>query len=209
MYLFSRNATCTPERMAEAHSFAVEIASKASSIIGTEVMAWQVVYGAPAGSLAWTAVFDSYTTMVTAADKLAVDPGYTESARAGAQLFLGPSSDAFINIVARAGDRGHRGEFATLITAQCVLGKVSKAMAWGVEIGQYASKLTGLDTVFGRSVYGPFGGVGWLSLAASAEELDGAAAAMASDAGYLAKLDSGAGLFIEGSGQNRLSRRIA
>jgi hypothetical protein len=209
MYLFSRTSTADPERIFDATAFATDIAATASSISGLEVQAWAATYGAPVGTITWSAVVPSQTAMGAASEKLLADATYLEKVRAASDLFVGAMEDAIVDMVAMAGDGGHTGEYVTLVQAQCAVGHTAEAMTWGVDMMNHVAGVTGRDGVFGRSMYGPWGGVGWLSLAASLDEVDAATAAIAADPTYIEKLDAAGPLFVPGASRSMLSRRIA
>lgn len=208
MYLFARNSTAAPDRLVEAAAFAVDIAAKASSITGIEMSAWQIEYGAPITTLAWTATVGSHAEVGAARDKLMADAGYLEAVEGAAGLFEGGAEDVIAEIVAVGGEHGHRGDFSSIVMAQCAAGKIGQAMVWGVEMMNHVVAVTGRDSLFTRSMYGPWATVAWFSLAASLDEIEAATAALSADADYLTKVDGAADLFLPGSGQARLSRRI-
>ncbi len=208
MYLFARNITAAPERLFEATAFAIEIAAKASSITGVETSAWSMQFGAPLTSLGWTATYPSHAAVGAAGEKLLADAGYVEAVQGATSLFAGPAEDVLAEIVAHGGTGGHRGDYSSIVMAQCAAGKIGEAVAWGVDIMNHVVAVTGRDGLFTRSIYGPWASVAWFSLAASLDEVDAANAALSAHPDHLAKLDAGGGLFLAGSGQSRLSRRI-
>ena len=209
MYLFVRTSTCRPERMADATAFAVDITTRASSLTGLDLAAWQVTFGAPAGTFSWTTTVESHAELGEATEKLAVDVGYLDSVQEAGELFAGPPEDSLIEIVATVGEGGHQGKVADVITARCAPGKISEAMTWGVEMMEYVGNVTGLDGLFTRSLYGPWAAVGWITLAETFEEIDAGTAALNAATDYVPKIDAAGDLFLVDSGQARLSRRIA
>lgn len=208
MYLFARSRTAASDRMAEAAAFAVDIAAKATSVTGVELSAWQIEYGAPSTAFAWTATVGSHADVGIARDKLVADVGYIDAIQGAAGLFEGPPEDVIAEIVALGGDGGHRGDFSSIVMAQCATGKIGQAMAWGVEMMNHVVAVTGRDSLFTRSMYGPWASVAWISLAASLDDIEAGTAALSADPDYLAKVDAGGDLFMPGSGHSRLSRRI-
>lgn len=209
MYLFLRNRTAAHDRQLEATAFAVDIAAKATRIVGHEISVWQTLYGAPATVLGWTMTLDSHQEMGVAREKLLADNDYVETITAAAHLFEGPTEDVLAQVVGTAGDGGHRGDYASIVSAQCALGRISDAMAFGVEMMDHVAGVTGRDGLFTRSMYGPWAQIAWFSLASSLEEVDAAEAALSADPEYLTKVDSSAGLFTPGSGHGRLTQRLA
>ncbi len=208
MYLFARNGTAAPDRLFEATAFAIEIAAKASSIAGVEIAAWRTEYGGPLTGLGWTVVHESHAAAGAVGEKLLADAGYVEAVQAAAPLFTGPGEDILAQIVASGGNGGHRGEYSSIVMAQCAAGKIGQAMAYGVEMMNDVVRITGRDSIFTRSMYGPWASVAWFSLAASLDEVEAATAALSADPDHLGKLDAGGGLFLPGSGESRLTRRI-
>lgn len=208
MYLFSRNRTAHPDKMLEATAYAIEITEKVNSISGLGLRVWSAVYGAPLGTIAWTATVASQAEMGAASEKVLADSSYQDALQGGQGLFEGPVEDQLVDMIALAGDGGHGGDYATLVQAQTASGRAVEAMTFGVEILNHVSGLTGRDGVFGRSVYGPWGGIGWITMAASLDEVDAATAAIAADTTYITKVDAAGPLFIPGGSSTRLTRRI-
>ncbi len=83
-------------------------------------------------------------------------------------------------------------------------------MAAGVEIAQKSEAVTGLPTIFGRSLTGPYGGVGWLTGYESATAMEKAETALASDPSWLKLLDSTKGCWAEDTNvtQSTIYRRL-
>lgn len=208
MLLFARTATIAPAKLADAAEWSVEIAAKVSTITGLDVKTWASVYGAPLNTVSWTCRVENHAEMGVAGEKLLADPSYLDATAAAAELFEGAPEDALVEMVAFAGDGGHDGQYASLITAQCAGGRIAEAMAWGVDMMQHVASLTGRDAIFTRSLYGPWATVGWISLADSLDQVDAGTAATATDPTYLERVDQSGDLFTPGSGHARLSRRI-
>ncbi len=99
MYLFLRNRTAAHDRQLEATAFAVDIAAKATRIVGHEISVWQTLYGAPATVLGWTMTLDSHQEMGVAREKLLADNDYVETITAAAHLFEGPTEDVLAQVV--------------------------------------------------------------------------------------------------------------
>jgi hypothetical protein len=81
--------------------------------------------------------------------------------------------------------------------AVCAAGNIERAMTVGVEIAEKSQAITGLPTLFGRSVTGPYGAVGWLTGYENITQMETAESALASDPGWLKLLDSTKGCFVE------------
>ena len=82
--------------------------------------------------------------------------------------------------------------------AVCATGNIANAMAVGVEIAQKAEVVTGLPTLFGSSLTGPYGGVGWITGYANIGELEAAQQALGADPSWVDMIDKkAAGAYAE------------
>ena len=93
--------------------------------------------------------------MGAAQDALAADPGFQKRVKENAHVSpvrsRTPSASS-----SRCRDRVTAPQFVTIVIAQCAAGKLADAMAWGVDMMQYSSKLTGLDGSLVHGLYGAF-----------------------------------------------------
>ena len=209
MNLFTRVATLAPEHFQDGLAYAPDVAKYVSKKTGLEVNAWGSVYGAPVGTVSWSARVESQAAMGDAQDALATDPGFQKLVQENAHLFTGSMEDTIGQFVAMEGTGDEVPQYAAIVTAQCAPGRITEAMAWGVDIMHYASKLTGLDGALVRGIYGPFATLAWISLAGTLEQADAADAAMSTDPTYIERIDQGGELFIPGTASQRLIRRLA
>ncbi|MGZ4800421.1 MAG: hypothetical protein ACXVL8_16085, partial [Acidimicrobiia bacterium] len=85
-----------------------------------------------------------------------------------------------------------------------------RAMSVGTEIAQTAESITGLPTMFARSVTGSYGAVAWLTGYENTAAMEKADAALASDPSWLKLIDSTKGCFVEdpASTQSTIYRRL-
>jgi len=208
MFMFTRTTTFKAERSVDAAAWAVDIAAQVTSITGIEVGTWSVLYGAPLNTVTWSCGVESHAEMGAMSEKLMADPGYVARIPEAAELFEGAPTDSLVDLIALVGEGGHTGTYASTVSAQCAGGQIAAAMTWGLDIFNHVASVTGRDGVFGRSMYGPWATLGWISLASSLDEVDAAQAAMSADARYIEMVDSGGDLFLPGSGEGVLSQRI-
>lgn len=208
MNLYSRVNTVNPERTLDAVAFAVNIASYVSDATGLEVGVWSAVYGAPLGTISWTARVDSPEAIGDIGDKLEADAKYQTMIADAAGLFSGLPEDSISEFLGFAGSGAGAGQYATVTFAQCAAGKIADAMAWGVDMMNHVQKVTGLDSSVSRSLYGPFASMGWITLAPDRAAVDAAGAAIGGDPSYIERLDQGGELFTPGSASSRLVRRL-
>lgn len=208
MYLFSRIRTADPAHIAEAQAWAAEVAAHATKAVGVVVTPWTCVYGLPAGTLSWSGRVESHAEMGALQEKLALDTGYAKLLAKAATLFTGAADDALVEFVAAAGKPGP-GRYATVVRAECAGGHVADAMGWGVDVMNHVAKLTGLSTSMVRSLYGKWGGVGWITVADSLADIDNAQKAIAADTGYVERLDMAGDFFVPGSATTVLLRNLS
>ncbi len=208
MYLFSRTRSADPTKLAEAVGWAGEAARYVTKVTGIEVSPWGTVYGQPTTSLSWSCRIESAAVMAAAQEKLVADTGYQKMLEQASKLFVGPSEDFLTEFVSIVGTP-NTGKFATVTRAQCAHGHIAQAMAWGVDILHHVEKVTALPGSMVRAMYGPWGQLGWISLADSMAQVDAAVEATAADATYLERVDMGGPLFITGSATHVLLRSLA
>jgi hypothetical protein len=211
MIIFQRLVTFEgpPE---EVTPWALEITEAVNQRTNLNVSLWQGLFGAPVGSLAWSALVDNLTALEAATDSLASDPTYLSLVSKARDWTRAPGEDFLLRMIHTAGGdyvRPAVGAYAEGTAAIPAEGKLAKAAAFGVEIADIHSKLTHSSVLFCTSEYGAFGEMRWLALYDSAAAVDAAAEAIAKDEAYGAKLDAAGKLFVEGLARRTLARRIA
>ncbi len=210
MHLFTRQATLTPGTIPDGMAYAVEIAQYVSEKTGLEVIPWSVVYGAPLGTVSWSARVESQATMGAAQETLTADPEFLKRTTANAHRFEVSPEDNIGQILATASGSGNvsTGSFVTIVRAQCAGGKIAEGMSWGVDMMEHVAKLTGAESAIVRGIYGEFSTLIWISRFDSLDAVDAADAALSTDPTYLERLDQGGDLFLPGSASQRLIRRL-
>ena len=208
MHLFTRQGRFAADQVEEGLAYAAEIAQYVSETTGLEVIPWTSLYGAPIGTVSWSARVDSQAAMGEAGAKLQADAGYRERVAANAHRFDGPVEDALGQILAASGERPTSPQLAAITTAECAGGKLADATAWGVDIMEYSAKVTGAPSSIVRGIYGPFGTLVWIALYESLDQVDAADAATSTDPGYLERIDQAGDFFRPGSATQRLIQRI-
>ena len=207
MYIFSRTATIKPEHLEEGMGFAVDIAARVTSVTGKPLAVYNMAFGAPLGTVMWSTRYESQAEAADIGAKLAVDPGYMDAVRAHIGLFSAAPVDALVNVVSSTLEAQPRTIYA-ITQATIANGKLAAAMAFGVKAQEFVAKATGLPTAFTSSVYGAFGGVGWLTGGSSMADMDTLQTMESTNEKFLALLEEAGDLFVEGSGSNALIQRI-
>jgi len=207
MYLYNRTGTAAPGKQLEATAFAIEIAAKVNSITGMDVRVWTPVYGAPLNTFSWVATLEHASDMAATGEKLQADATYMDAVSGASELFVSVE-DSLGEIISVLGAHDGDPHYASVVTAQCAGGHISDAIAWGVDMAEQVHSVTGRDGAFGRSVYGPWAQVSWISLADTAEQVEIAESAMNADPGFLERVDRAGDLFVDASATSLLSHRI-
>jgi hypothetical protein len=207
MYIYSRNIVANPERYAEAVAFALSIGRTVEGVTGMSVRTYVLHFGGPVTTISWSGRVDSLADLETIKGKLAADPSLVAENEKGRGLFAGSPEDSLFNVVSASLEASPK-KYYSLTSAVSAPGKISEAVQFGVAVQQHVSKLTGLQTAFGTSPFGPFGQVGWIAAADSMAQLDSYEAAVSTDSTFQKMVADAGDLFVPASGQNRLIERI-
>jgi hypothetical protein len=189
--------------------WAGQIAAKVQELTGQEIQLWSTVYSAGYGTISWTGWFEDLEALEKVGDTLAADPSMEKLSNAGAKFTEGGLDDGLIQpIYGTPSDAPIK--YVGGVQAVAAAGNIERAMAAGIEIAQKAEKVTGLPSLFGRSVTGPYGLVGWLTGYESAAAMERADAALAGDSGWLKLIDSTEGCFTTDASvtQSTIYRRL-
>lgn len=209
MHLFSRSIMLTGP-MSEIMTYATDMRAYASDLTGQEVALWAASFGAPQGSVTYALRVDGLAGVSALNAKLVADEGYLAKAEAGRQYLAGPREDTLTEIIhGQLGDDPPPvGSVATI--TQAVIGSgYADAIGWGVEVAQLVESVTGMPVMFGSSMFGTFGSVGWIGVAADAAAADTANATLLANADYINKVSAANDLFVPGSGHRIFTTRIA
>jgi hypothetical protein len=210
-YLFSRSARLAPGNIQSAMAWAVAITEKVNAIAESRVSLWSTVMSPDLGRLTWTTVVEDLAVLTATDEKLLADSGYNELSAQGASLGDGSGiEDQLVRYVHADRDGVETARYATLVRAVLAPGGSVKGIELGIEIAQRAKAVTGRPTSFGASQTGVYGGVGWIALYDSIDQVQAASEALASDAGFAKLLDEKASkAYLPGQSTQTISRKIA
>lgn len=209
MRLFTRTVHLQGPPM-EIAAYAADMRAFVSDKTGVEVGLWNVQFGAPIGTMVFSARVDGLAQLASITESLLADPTYHEKLATGAGFAAGPAEDALSEPL-HGGD-GEAPPVGTVITATRAViagGKYAEAVGWGIEMALYSEKVTGSPVGFYMDTFGTFGTVVWIGGAPDAAAADAMNDALNADAGYLDKLGSVGDLFVPASGQRSLAVRVA
>jgi hypothetical protein len=211
MYLFTRQTRLANGSGIAGVDWATSVARKVKDITGQEVQLWSTVYSAGFGAISWTAWFADLASLEEVGDKLDADPGMNEMVNRGATLIEGGLDDGLLKPIYGEPDPAATPQYVGGVVAVASAGSIERAMTIWVDIAQKAEAITGLSTMFVRSLTGPYGGVGWLTGYETITAMENAQNALASEPGWLALIDSTKGCFVEDAAatQATIYRRLA
>ena len=184
MYLFSRQVRLAGGRTRKALEWALGQTEKANSITGLEIGLFMQVYSPHVGLIGWSTFVPDLATLEAASDKLNVDDAMVAASDSGADLIVGGVEDRLAQVIYGSPDPDRAIEYATVVSAVCASGSLTKGMELGVEITQRAEKLTGTPAMFMADVTGTYGGVSWVTGHANVQAMEAAEQSMAADPSF-------------------------
>jgi hypothetical protein len=209
MRLFTRQIQLSGPPL-EIAAYAADMREFVSKKTGVEIGLWNVQFGAPLGTMIYSARVEGLAQLATITDTLMADPKYHEKLAKGADYVAGPAEDSLAQAI--HGGEGDAPPVGTVITATRAVisnGMYADAVAWGVEMAIHSEKITGYPVGFFMDTFGAFGAVAWLSGAPNVGEVEKAGDALNADPSYQGKLSAVKDLFLPGSGLRTLATRVA
>ena len=210
MYQFARILTLQGDTR-ETMPWAVEITAHVNANTGMDVALWGSVFGYPTGTVAWSTMVEGRAHLSGEMAKLPTDTAYLDLAVKAQDWVTGPAEDVFRSVVhGGPGDAPPAvGAVASVTQAVAATGKMPEAVAWGVDMAQHATSVTGVAVSLLVNAYGDFGGMAFISTVADMAAADASSDALQSDADYIAKIGASTGLFVDGSAHQSLLQRLA
>ena len=208
-YMFNRSARLGAGNLLDSMAWAVKITEKVNTITGNETTLWTTSMSPQVGLLSWNTIVDDYAELMTANDKLMADSGYVDLVEEGNKYSDGNGADDVLIRLLHAEPVSAPPQFATITAGRVASGHAASAMALGVEMAKRITAITGRPALFGSSVTGEFGGIGFMVLSDSIEQVQAANEALAADADWVKMVDEKAGAAFEGGATRTISRRIA
>jgi hypothetical protein len=208
MYIFSRSTIAALGRQFDAIPAAVKVAELVTKLTAKEISVFSARFGAPQGSVMWTAQTESMDELQGVFDKLMADQGYHDMVESMTGLFMAPSEDRLGRVL--TGPLGEpTAKYFGVTRAAMVNGKQADAVAFGVKAAEYIGKAIGTQTAFTKAVYGGFNDVTWIVALDDEAAVDEFDDWQMSDSGYHDILAEAGDLFVESSGHTTLIEKIA
>ena len=208
MYLFTRQVLVNPAHLRAGMAHSLEMLSYVNQRSELQVSLFQVLQGAPLGTLTFAYQTESYAASVEAMDTLVGSDEYLEKVEAGAAYFFGSPEDRLGNVIHVAGEVSGPPAAAAIVSARLEVDQTRKAVTWSVELADYLTNATGVPTALLTSNVGQYGTLSWLRYGESLAQLEESESKTNADPGFLQRLEESAGFFVPGSGTGALSRKI-
>ena len=208
MYIFSRSTIAALGRQFDAIPAAVGVAELVTKLTGKDVNVFTGRFGAPQGSVMWTARTESMVELQEMTDKLMADASYLEMLESMNGLFMAPAEDRLGRVLTGPLDAASS-KYYGVTRAAMLNGKQADAIAFGIKTAEYIGKSLGTQSGFSKSGYGGFNDVTWLVGFDSEADVDAFDDWQMSDSGYHDIVAEAGELFVENSGHTSLIERIA
>jgi len=209
MHLFSRTVTLRgPTR--EVQAFTTEICDYVNEHSSFRVSMWQVLFGAPLGTMSYSMLIDSRAALLAGQTQLLADEDYLDLVDRAQDYLATPPEDRLVQMVHHAGGELQRapvGAVATITAAQVEVDRAVDALAWSVGMADLASSIIGYPVHLGTLEHGPFGELQWTATVPDITEADRTAELLAKDSDYMDRLSHATGLFVPGTGRQVLGIR--
>jgi hypothetical protein len=193
MFMFSRSLRLAPGHTRAAMEWAHQQTERVNRISGLTVALWQETMSPEMGRLSWSTFVEDLEELEGAEAKLMATDEYVAAVDAGAGFYAGGAMDQLVQLVHGAPDPESDARYATIVQASAASGAAVRSIEVGVRLAERASEITGHPTMFGRSITGTYGGVGWITPTASLAELQASQEALAGDAEWSRMIDEEAG----------------
>jgi hypothetical protein len=210
MYLFTRSLRLGQGHLREAMGWSANVTDKVNQITELDVSLWTSAYSPGLGTLVWTSMVESLAVLETSEAKLMADDGYLSVVEEGAKFDSGQAiDDNLLQLVFADPDGANtQPQYATVVQAVLALGSMTRGIELGVEIAQRVKKTTGRPTSFGVTATGTYGGVEWISVHDSIEQLQAAEEALSADTVFAKLLDAEASKAYQPGATQMVYRRI-
>ncbi len=209
MYLFTRQVLVSPGHNRAGMAHALDMLKYINEKTQLDASLYQILQGAPVGTLTFAFRTESYAASVEANDGLVQSDEYLGKVEAGADYYVGNPHDRLGEILHVAGDVSGPPAVASVISANIEIPRATAAIAWSVDLANYTQNVTGQTTAVVQSSFGQYGRISWIGYSPSLADLENAGKKINTDPGFLQRLTDSEGLFVSGSGAGVLSRKIA
>jgi hypothetical protein len=207
MFLYQRMLRVTGGPAAVA--WAADITALVNKHATAEVSLWVGSFGAPPGTIGWSAMLEKLSQVDELNAKMAAD-GDVAAKLADAPKYVAEAQpDRLISLVhGEITDSAPVGSHVGVVRAMAAPGKWAAAGAWAVHIAGVYTETTGLDVVVGATSAGPMGEYTWYVRHADADSIQDSMEATMSSEKYVTEVEGGGEFFLPGAMQ-MVAQRLA
>lgn len=199
MHLFTRvvNLKASPARYVP---WAMEITNVANAETGLAMSCWLAQFGAPLGSLGFTALAATESEMAAAAARLTTHAGYLALVERGMDMDATAEDGLWTVVHGSRPEHSPVGAIGVMTTATAALDRYADALRWGVEVAQVAGSITGSPVAVLAGSYGAMGSMAWVATAPDLATHEAQGVKLRASAEYFETMKGSRGLFLPGSG---------
>jgi hypothetical protein len=212
MYLYSTALRPRAANPAKVMDWAIRMTEKINQIGEIPSSLWTATMSPAMGTLAWTSVVPDLAIIEDTETKFAADAAYMSLIDEATTLLTGsePADQQLMQLVHADADAAHMDvQYASTVRAMLAPGEARRGIELGVELAQQVKQITGRPTSFAVSVTGDYGGVMWVSLAETIQQVQAATEALDANEGFAETVDKKAAkVYLPGATQT-ISRKIA
>jgi hypothetical protein len=209
MYIFSRIRTVKPGHIAEARDWVVRVAALAEQAGGLPASAWSASFGPNNSSVSVSARADSQAQLAATLAAIHNSDEYRNLVAESTSFAAGPPEDMLCRVLASNLTPNQPPRIVGVTTACCAHGQLGAATAWGAQMHEYYTGLTGGQGTFAAVTYGDFGRLVWFAGFDNWEAVDESADKVAVDPGYLERIDQAGPLFRPGTVSTAMAERLS
>lgn len=210
-YLFTRSDRLAPGNLLTSTAWSVKLTEKVNAISEFPVVLWSSVLSPASGTLAWTAIVEDLDQLAALDAKLLADSGYLSLVEEGARYTSeAGADDAIVRLLSADPDAVTREtRYAATVRSVLAPSTVTCGIELGVEIARRATKATGRPTSFGVEQTGACGGVRWMTLYETVDQVQAAAEALAADADFARFVeDEASDVYLTGRSTRAIFSRV-
>lgn len=150
----------------ETMAYATEMCELVNERSTFDVSLWQVLFGAPIGTVSFSMLVESRAAFVAGQATLLGDDEYLDAIERGKDLIAQPGEDRLVSMLHHAGGELRRadvGACANITTALAEVDRIADTLTWSVGMADLAAAISGYPVHLGTLEHGPFGELQWTS----------------------------------------------
>ena len=189
MYLFTRSRRVDPGGFVKAMESVVELTEQGRKITGLQIDAWGATMSPEVGTVVWSVWADSLAQIEQGGDALIADSGFQKLLDETEDRFEGPYVDNLGALVHGTPDLENDPQYVMVATATAANGRLGDAMAGGIEIAEFATRVGGYDTLFVVGATGPYGACAWITGVPDIAAVESSEGALMADPEWITLID--------------------